>query len=840
MTTIRVPELSLVVLIGASGSGKSTFAAKHFAPTEVLSSDRFRALVSDDESDQSVSAAAFEVLHHLAEKRLALGRLTVIDATNVQREARLPLVRIARAQHVLPVAIVFDVPARVCLERNAARPDRSFGPHVVHHHRAELAKSLRGLQKEGFRKVFVLDSTDAIDGASVVREKLWNDRRDQRGPFDVIGDVHGCASELHALLERLGYLRDAEGVHRHPQGRTAVFLGDLVDRGPDIPGVLRTAMAMVRAGSAMCVAGNHEAKLERALNGKNVKLTHGLAASMEQLAREPASFVEEVRAFMASLVSHYVLDDGRLVVAHAGLAEALQGRASGRVRELCLYGETTGETDDLGLPVRVDWARSYRGRAAVVYGHTPVARPAWLNQTICIDTGCVFGGKLTALRWPERELVSVDAERVHYAPVRPLAPPAAERDVLEIRDVSGKRIVETRYSPSITLREENTAAALEVMSRFAIDPRWLVYLPPTMSPPEATREGAFLEHPREAFAYYRARGVRELVCEEKHMGSRAVIVLARDPDVGLARFGEARLGVIHTRTGRPFFDDGALERAILERIRDAAERAGLFDALTSGWMVLDAELMPWSAKAQALLREQYARVGAAGTALARDAVDALERTAARGVEGASELLDRARRRAGRIARYVDAYGRYCWPVGGIDDLAIAPFHLLASEGHVHVDRDHAWHMETLATLAAADPALLRATAWWRVELDDEESERAAIERWLELTSKGAEGMVVKPLTWLSRDAEGALVQPAIKCRGREYLRIIYGPEYTEASMLERLRKRSVSGKRRLAAKEHALGLEALARFVDGEPLYRVHECVFGVLALESEPIDPRL
>ncbi len=839
MTTIRSPELSLVALVGPSGCGKSTFAAKHFRETEVLSSDRMRAWVSDDEGDQSASADAFAVLHSIAERRLGRGRLTVIDATNVQREARLPLVRIARAAHVLPVAIVFDLPARICLERNEGRPERSFGPHVVHQQRAQLSKSLRNLKKEGFRHVYVLRSVEEIDAATVVRDRLWSDRKDDHGPFDIIGDVHGCRAELESLLARLGYARDEGGVHRHPEGRRVIFLGDLVDRGPDVPGVLRIAMAMVRAGTALSVPGNHEVKLERKLNGKSVRLTHGLAETVEQLDREPPSFVDEVRSFIDSLVSHYVLDDGRLVVAHAGISEPLQGRASGRVRQFCLYGETTGETDDLGLPVRVDWARSYRGRAAVVYGHTPVSRAQWVNNTICIDTGCVFGGKLTALRWPERELASVDAERVHYAPTRPLAPPAPERDVLDIGDVTGQRIVENRFSHPVTIREENASAALEVMSRFAIDPRWLVYLPPTMSPPAATREPGFLEHPREAFAYFRERGVREVVCEEKHMGSRAVVVLCRDVESARARFGDARLGVIYTRTGRPFFDDAAMEGAILERLASAAERAGLFGELGTSWMVLDTELLPWSAKAGALIREQYARVGAAGTASLTEAVALLERTAQRGIEGAAELLERTRRREARVARYVEAYGRYCWPVQGIDDLRVAPFHLLASEGGVHVDRDHAWHMETLARLAAEDPKLVGATAWWRVDLDDEASERDAIARWLELTERGGEGMVVKPLSWLAHDERG-LVQPAIKCRGREYLRIIYGPEHTDEDVLARLRKRSTSAKRRLAVKELALGLEGLARFVEGEPLHRVHECAFGVLALESVPVDPRL
>ena len=414
---IEIPEVALVLLVGPSGSGKSTFAAKHFAPTEVLSSDHCRSLVVDDETDQGASGDAFEVLHLLAQKRLQNRRLTVIDATNVESHARRALLSIARERHALVDAIVLDVPLAVCLARNEQRRERDVGPHVVLHHRALLDQSLRGLEKEGFRRAHILEGVEAVDRASVTRTKLSNDRRDDAGPFDIIGDVHGCADELRTLLGQLGYT----GEGAHPEGRRAIFLGDLVDRGPKVVDALRIAMSMVKAGRALSLMGNHEAKLQRWLRGRAVKRTHGIGTSIEQLEREPVTFRDEVREFFESLESHYRLDDGKLVVAHAGLAEELQGGSSGKVHQFCLYGETTGETDDLGLPVRLDWALGYRGRAAVVYGHTPVSTARWVNGTICLDTGCVFGGKLTALRWPERELVCVDALAVHYAPLRPLA-----------------------------------------------------------------------------------------------------------------------------------------------------------------------------------------------------------------------------------------------------------------------------------------------------------------------------------------------------------------------------------------------------------------------------------
>ncbi len=845
---ISVPELSLVVLIGPSGSGKSTFARRHFRATEILTSDFCRALVSDDENDQSATADAFEVLHFVAGRRLTRGRLTVIDATNVQPEARKPLVALAREYHVLPVAIVLDLPRTVLEERNRARTDRRLGAHVLRNQRGQLGRSLSHLQKEGFRYVWVLRSPEEAEEASVERRPLWPDRKFDHGPFDLIGDVHGCGDELEELLAKLGYRTDGADAWSHPEGRKAVFLGDLVDRGPRVADVLRIAMAMTKAGTALCIPGNHDEKLLRWLKGKNVRIAHGLQQSIDQLEGEAPELRAEVTAFLDALVSHYVLDGGRLVAAHAGMKENLQGRASGAVRDFALYGETTGEMDEFGLPVRANWAAEYRGSARVIYGHTPVAEPQWLNRTLNIDTGCVFGGRLTALRYPELELVSVPARQMYAGTARPfLAPLAsgltaqqAQDELLDLEDVLGKRVVATRLRPNITIREENAAAALEAMSRFAIDPRWLIYLPPTMSPPETSRRPELLEHPEEAFAWFRAEGVPRVVCQEKHMGSRAVAVVCRDEEAARRRFGIVgeNIGVLYTRTGRRFFDDAKLERALLGRVQDALESSGLWERLGTDWVCLDGELMPWSAKAQDLLRGQYAAVGAAARIALPETVARLAEAQARGLD-VDDLLARHQRRHELAALFVDAYRRYCWPVHSIADLRFAPFHLLASEGAVHVDKEHAWHMESLAEMCDADPALLLKTSYRSVDLEDAASEAEATRWWEELTERGGEGMVVKPASFLVRGRRG-LAQPALKCRGREYLRIIYGPEYTLPENLERLRQRGLSRKRSLALRELALGVEALERFVRHEPLRRVHECVFGVLALESEPVDPRL
>jgi protein phosphatase len=421
---LSLPTPALVLLVGPSGCGKSTFAARHFVATEVVSSDHCRALVADDPADQQATAGAFAVLHAIVEQRLAYGRLTVVDATNLRDFARAPLQELARRFHLPAVAIAFDVPAELCRERAGSRPERPVAADVVDRHMEQLPAALAALRAERWQDIVRLRAGD-LDRVRVRRLALPPVRPYERGPFDIVGDVHGCADELEALLGRLGYAPDATGAWRHPEGRRLVFVGDLVDRGPRVADVLRLVMATAAEGAALCVPGNHDDKLLRRLRGQPVTVAHGLQESLDSLAGEPRAFVRRVTAFLGGLPSHLVVDDDRLVVAHAGLRADLQARDSRRVRDFALYGDTTGEVDELGLPVRRDWASAYHGRRLVVYGHTPVARPAWVHGTINIDTGCVFGGWLTALRYPEMELVAEPARRAYAVSRRPFMEPAA-------------------------------------------------------------------------------------------------------------------------------------------------------------------------------------------------------------------------------------------------------------------------------------------------------------------------------------------------------------------------------------------------------------------------------
>ena len=853
---ITIQETSLILLIGASGSGKSTFAKKHFPKTWIVSSDECRAIVSDDEDNQAASADAFDLLHSIVDKRLSRGLITVVDATNVLAESRKPLIALARKHYCRLMAIVLDLPETVCQIHNIAREYRIVPETVIRKHNARLKGSLHSLKDEGFKSIITLsteEEVNAVTGFSI--EKLLNNKKELTGPFDIIGDVHGCIKELILLLQKLDYQVDTVNYDDTNFGykvtttsdRKLLFVGDLVDRGPDSPAVLKLVMSMVNDEIATVVVGNHDDKLKRKLQGRDVKMAHGLAETVEQLSQETPEFRALVHDFLDKLVSHYVFDDGNLVVAHAGIKSRMQGRGAGAIREFCMYGETTGETDELGLPVRIDWTKNYKGKALVVFGHTPVQEAQFINNTIDIDTGCVFGGKMTALRYPEKTLVSVDALEKHSEPSRPLLKSWADlegkkdEDALDLEAFMGNKTIHTSLIDKVLTREENNVTALEVMSRFAVNPKWLIYLPPTMSPSETSKLPDYLEHPNEAFYYFKKSKIQKVICEEKHMGSRAIVLIGKNEAVIETRFGIRKegFGICYTRTGRNFFTDKNLELAFLNKVKNALDKANVWEKYQSDWICLDCELMPWSAKAQTLLQNQYAAVGAAGSAMLKSTIEML--ITKQNVDiNVDNLLSQYENKLSMVDNFKEVYANYCWEVNSVDDFRLAPFHILATENKVYTDKNHEWHLQEIAAICDANTPFFVKTKYKIVDLTIENEVQEATNWWLEMTGKGGEGMVVKPLDFVAYNENNQLLQPAMKVRGREYLRLIYGAEYTSEAQIKRLKNRNVGGKRRLALQEFALSIESLNRFCKKENLQRVHECVFGLLSLESEAMDPRL
>lgn len=843
---IELPSFCLVALIGPSGSGKSTFAARHFLPGEVLSSDAFRKMVSNDSANQNASADAFDCLYYVAQKRLDARLLTVVDATSLTRDSRTKLISLARQKDCFAIGIALDMPEKLCLEHNIQRPERHVPEKVVRGQCADMRLCVKHLGREGFRQIYTINSLEELNSTQITRIPLWNNLSDQKGPFDIIGDVHGCYGELCLLLEKLGYQVWRESFQCHaPGNRKAIFTGDICDRGPANVPALKLVMNMVREGHGLWVPGNHDMKLMRYLEGRKATTNHGLDATLAELAGEKREFIESLKDFLRKGISHYILDEGRLVVAHAGLPERLQGRASGRVRAFCLYGDVNGETDEFGLPVRRDWTKEYRGKALVAYGHTPKGETYFSNNTICLDAGCVFGGKLAALRYPEREIVTVDAFKQYAAPVYPLAKDKKE-EALDIKDFLGRKKILTTLGPTVTTSNSGSQGALEIMGRYGMDPRWLIYLPPTMSPCKTSPLPDYLEHPAEALAYYRKMGVTRIICEEKHMGSRAVAIVCKNLEAAKRINKDAReKGVIYTRSGRPFFQGRQknLSVQLLDRLAAALDKSGFWDNYKTDWVCLDCEILPWSLKSSGLIKSQYVPFGKAGVMGMEDSLSALEKFAREkkllpfsNDKAFHMLRNNLLKKLENMKKYNQVWQAYWWDVGSVDDIGLSPFHILATVGKVWHDVSHPAQLAVIGQYLGKTKNYVR-TRNIVLNLDAPDSGDMALEFWKDLTESGAEGMVVKPVQFVAYSGEN-LVQPAIKCRGREYLRMIYAPDYLDN--LADFKSRNLAAKRKRALLEYALGLEALDRFVKQEPLYKIHECVYAILVLECEPDDARL
>lgn len=846
MTEITLNELGLVLLVGPTGSGKTSLASRLFAPHESVSLDGCRALVSGDPEDQSATRDASEVAERIIEARLRRRLLTVVDATNVRHEDRQRWIAIAERTHSLVTAIVLDPGMSFCHKHAREREGTRYNPRAIEQHHNLLARDKRKLGKAfGIRNAVWLSSSEEIDSATVVRRKSFNDLRGVSGPFDIIGDIHGMTDELEALLAKLGwsFSWNGEGEQRavtlsHPEGRKLVFVGDAVDRGPRSLDALRFMRSAIGSGVGYAVASNHDARISRWLRGQAVSEGGGIETTQAEFGGLSEAFRVSMGEFIDALPAHYVFDGGDLVVAHAGIEETMILGASKAMREFAVYGPKTPPNAD-GKSERVDWAKGYRGKASVVYGHVACDEAVWFNNTICIDTAAVYGGELTALRWPEKELVSVSASRAYAEIDKPLFTRKDNRDFLALShaDVTGKKHIETSLARRVTVEAGQMAAAMETLSRFTIDPRLLVYLPPTMSPVESSTRAGFLEHPDQAFEYYRKAGLDTVVVETKHMGSRAHILVCRDAAAARARFHteDDHLGHIWTRNGNPFFKDTE-RRKMLERISSAA--VPLFDELDTDWLLLDAEIMPWNTKAATLIRDQYAPTGKAamiGSTLARDA---FQRFAARGIDPVCEQRHRFDVRQRNADHFDKVWRGYSWETPTLDEVRIAPFHVLASEGRVHSHELHSTHMNWIGELLGRDP-VFTPTDFAELSLSSPEALATVIDKWMDDTSRGAEGIVVKPPSFTVMGGRD-MIQPALKVRGVDYLRIIYGVDYDLPENLERLRERATKSKRARAIKEHALGVEALDRLVRKEPLRRVHECVAAILGLESDPSDPRL
>ncbi len=855
---ITLPEVSLVLLLGPSCSGKSTFAKNHFRKEDILSQEQFLRMVAGENRSPRAHQDAQSALTYILEKRLRNGLLTVVDGSHVSQISRKLFRQISRKSYVPMYGIWLDLPEDVLRARFEVLDDPLRSMSQIRQQMEELAKYDLGLKAEGFRTVYRLNSEQEIDEVNINIKPLPCNRQEETGPFDLIGDVHGCLDELILLLARLGYQvklnprKESTYVVTPPEGRRVVFVGDLVDRGPDSPGVLKLVMDMVQAGTAFCVTGNHDDKFKRHLMGRKVKVAHGLEQTLAQMENEDEEFETKVRQFLQSLPDHLVLDGGRITVAHAGIKEAMQGRQSGEVRSFCMYGETTGETDEFGLPVRHNWAGEYEGESIVVYGHTPVPEAIWQNQTINIDTGCVFGGALSALRFPEKEIISVPAAKVYSEPKRPLAmnlpdlQQNQQSEFINFERIAGRNLVTTRDNYYITIKDQASPSTLEFLELGGLNPRWLIYLPPRLSPTKSSTLPGYLEHLTEALSYYAKKGLDKVLVEEMQGGEEVTIVIAKNEVTAIKRFGirAEGFGAAINSKGHPYFKSELSEQQFLKRFRKVIDSLELWEAFDTDWFCISGEMTP-GAKNWQELATNFHRINSAADASLAARSDALRAAGESGLDVQSLLQTNA-----VYQQYQEKFARvlkqHDLPFEHLEDLCFYPSYLLASEGKTYFDKEQIWHRQIWASLDAPDADLeeicrdlFKSPSYHWVDLNSEKEKRKAIAWFESLSEKCGAGVTVRSST-LRMESGTDLIQPGLTVRGREYLRLVYGMDYDRPDLLERHRLRRLKDIRQLTVRQLALGIEALSRFVEKQDLTSVYECNFALLALQTNDIDPRL
>ncbi|WP_141431101.1 polynucleotide kinase-phosphatase [Bacillus sp. 03113] len=864
---ILLPHAGIILLIGPSNSGKTTFLKTWIGqgilkPSEVVSSDQFRLLVGDtdfidwsnrpkDEGDillndyQLISQKAFEAMDSMIETRAQLGKLTIIDATHLYSEDRKRYIELAHKLHVPSMAIVFDIPEEILLKRDANR-DFPRGKRRVKQQAQTFLKNKRFIKKEGFRSLYIVRH-DEVEQIQLSRK--MNPLEVEVGPgVDFIGDVHACFDELIKLLDQLGYAPNQDGLFIHPEGRKFVSVGDVMSRGPRSLDSMIFFKKHVDAGLAYMIDSNHGWKIARWLEGRNVTLSHGDEKIAEEFKQYLEAFGEEkafqlkneLKDFLLNAPSHYVFVKNGVrvvVVTHAGIRDDYIGKQSRIISDFTRYGDTDG-FDERGKPVRKDWYTGHERKELIIWGHDPKPQPLIINNTINIDQGVVFGGRLTAFRYPEKEFLFVKAKR-DYSGVQdnPLKEWEEKRfnPPNIARFINGYSVLTEQYG-EIKVQEGVVKSVIDSVSHLTVPIEELIYIPPTMSPtPEPSKLDNYLEHPQEAFEYYRSNGIQTMVVEKKHMGSRGILLLFKDSDAAIEYIGRPTLGTIYTRTGRPFFSK-EIEEELTRKLNEDLHRYSYFEKYQTDFILLDAEILPWNLKAKELISTQYAHVAEIAMMDRTKLKEKLEK-ALNHNKGVSEWLDEITSKLQNVHVFREVFQKYCWNTEGIKGIQIAPFHLLAHSGKTFFDQSHLWHMERNREFSLLSNLFIETEF---MVVSDETTMQEAISWWTSITEDGHEGFVVKPETFISRNEKGKLLQPAIKVRGRKYLHIIYGIDYLLPENLKRLKERNVGKKQRHALMEFALGMEGVERYVNKDSIERIHECVLATLALEADPVDPRL
>ncbi|MGN7478564.1 AAA family ATPase [Solibacillus silvestris] len=856
----KLPNGAIVLLIGPSNSGKTTLLQSlvdsgQLLESEIISSDYYRKLVADvdfidisaiskDDEDivyeeyQRITEQAFNALHTIVEARAKLNKVSIIDATNLRGFERAKYFEIAKRHHVPVLALILTTPKEQLLARDRLR-DHPRGNKRVLQQFNTLKYELKAIKKEPFAKVYKVDDEEV----EIIRDSNEFYLETENG-FDIIGDIHGCYDEMIVLLKELGYEQRGD-VYVHPAGRRLISVGDIMSRGPKSIETMKFWLNQIEAGLSYMTDSNHGWKIARWLEGKNVSLNHGdelVEQEFTEYAKvhgeETAKALKERFANMLlKAPSHYILTRNNItqaVVTHAGIKDHYIGKESKRISDFCRYGDTQ-QTDSSSKTVRGDWFTQHKTSELIIWGHDVKILPFKANRTINIDQGAVFGGELTAFQYPEQTFKSVKAF-ANYAGTE-------DNPILEAKN---KRFsppnvaqfikgfaVHTTSGDQITIPKEKALAAMDTFSHHTLPLEQVIYIPPTMSPtPQTSALPDYLEHPAEAFHYYKKNGIQKMIAEKKHMGSRAVIFIAKNRAVAKEFINSDSLGYITTRTGRAFFEHTQQEKMV-EKIHAELAAKNYFEQFKTNFVLMDAEILPWNLKAHRLIDQQYETV--AENAI-MDRYKLIEKFKATEHVDVTSWLEEYTQKYKNAARFDAVFKNYCWPTNELSGIQIAPFHILAHSSSTNFHQPHSWHMQMNAHLAK-DSELFIATEYRLIESEKDEQE--VMNWWQDMTENGHEGIVIKPLDFLAY-YKGKLLQPAIKVRGREYLRIIYGMDYTNEAFMKKLKQRNPSRKMKNALLEFKLGLEGISRFVSLESSTRVHECALATLALESDTIDPRL
>lgn len=859
---ITVPNSGIVLLIGASNSGKTTLLnnwirEETIQPSEVISSDEYRLVVSDtnfiqwtgrpkDEADSlydqyhAISEEAFHMMDNVIEARCRLNRLTFIDATHLFADDRKRYIALAQKHHVPIVAVVLDTPQETLLERDEQR-ENSRGKKKVKQQYQNLKREKRFIKKEGFKSTYFINADEDIELVRMDYPLLI----DVEHGIDLIGDIHGCYDEFIILLKSLGYEENDEALYLHPDGRKFMSVGDVMSRGPESLKTMLFFQRHVEQGVAYMTDSNHGWKIARWLDGRSVTLNYGDEKVEQEFKEYEKTYGSEkttqtkeiLKNFLLSAPSHYVLMKNGVptaVCTHAGIKDEFIGKQSPDVQDFCRYGDSS-DLNENGKPIRSDWFVHHKGSIVIIWGHDPKPQPLVVNNTVNIDQGVVFGGKLTAFQYPEKRFISVDALHNYSGAIdNPLKEWEKKRfNAPNIEKFIDGYSVQTEQLGNIKVPQNIVKSAIDTLSHYTVPIEQLLYIPPTMSPtPETSKLKDFLEHPKEAIEYYRSHGIETLIAEKKHMGSRAILLLFKDKESAKKSIGLDIDGVIYTRKGRKFFDK-LTEQKVLRELKEELTRKGYFSKYETNYVLLDAEIMPWNLKAKELISSQYAHVSENAILDRKKIVEKLSNSEHVDVK---KWLIEYEGKLENAETFKEVFQKYCWDIEGTDAIQIAPFHVLAHSNETFFHKPHTWHMEMNKEFA--EGSSLFVTTEYKI-ISDAVSEQEVTTWWEEITKNGHEGIVIKPEFYIPT-YRGKLIQPAIKVRGRKYLHIIYGMDYLSPLNLERLKKRNTVKKQKLALKEFALGIEGVQRFVNGDSIERVHECVLATLAMESDPVDPRL